>query len=1141
MEKIDQEYQVLTSGQKLASEATSISETLNILFEYEQSCVHTTCQQLHLQLVSLQLKNQFKQYGSKLAYVEDQLTMQSYLLWKSKFESNAVVTKFRQQAQKDIQFIFFCWDWKTLSKWISDLDDVGYLASILSEFRINAMELILFESKHLYLLSNMSKFWRTHIKKMHHRDSLPTGHTNWNVDRFNQTFIILQNKIIQYRLKTIFEMTYKSLWHKICLLSKHPSNRQRSASIIVQIMLHLRARVQDGIQTFWKHDGVFFNKIDNICGLLLMPDDLKLLFAQYFPKYIEEKSADMTSSIDDDDDDETSDEYESDEESDETQDRDNMNDNKVEKFGQTEIARIKNALIQNVQAKTFSYDGQTYFNCVTGHQVAEFLAKSNSYSDIEIVEIGNLLTREKWMLPLNPQHMMRITVTDLTSSNDNVNIPFTNRGTAFYRLNALNLDDKNESYDKLHHDHDHFDENHINNISNNYHDQDFDYNADSFSINVIENDCPTLYRYCFEDFFWQPIVCLMFGVFIGSIILINWWFQQASWQIEESMNWTVQSVAQRALLDLEPAFGIPQSILQIMIGALYINDIPGDKTILNGNYDSFFTSFVKYDPSKSVNSMFVYSHDDDIMIAGYIAADSNVRIAKYDASCLIMETSNGDEKFCNYEPRNRDWYKLSLHLSQNERKWTDIYLFDHQNSYGMSLVENVIFNDKKYIFVVEYSLNNVRSIFNSLSLPLDAVLYLVNDQLLFVGGSDCREGDHKMLSIESCTKNHLIKTSMELLRKNEAKSNLNHILKQGVIKWDQNIATISKFDMSWNTKANTKQTGFLIVAYTDKYRDDIHNMWWITAGVAIGMIFVSFLILIAIQSAEAYLNSTIKNGTVQIDNENNINNDQNQESELIQVKVFRSKTDRIMDVLASFRNKNKFKKIMSISQFSLFATLSIIFLLLNNTTDKSFSTLIESTMIKQEFNQVYDSFYHTISLHSDMILSAIEQRVYLADMPLYDYNANTESTWKGLLDTQVTYKDQVVKVSSIDKYLTNMMHAFSNSKNQYHQHAVYFATPNGTIFGIHSDANATASTPIMWHQDVTTNWVFQERTTDKDTGYTLHDLEGQNEHNTESIGWYDPRCRSWYINSIKYTFSGLSSICVNNDYKINSNSYFIYS
>ena len=58
-------------------------------------------------------------------------------------------------------------------------------------------------------------------------------------------------------------------------------------------------------------------------------------------------------------------------------------------------------------------------------------------------------------------------------------------------------------------------------------------------------------------------MCVCFFCF--HVCSIELFFYLANWIVEEGMEWTVQSIEQRSLLDMELAFGIPQSIVQVMI------------------------------------------------------------------------------------------------------------------------------------------------------------------------------------------------------------------------------------------------------------------------------------------------------------------------------------------------------------------------------------------------------------------------------------------------------------------------------------------------------------------------------------------------------------------------------------------------
>ena len=1131
--------------------------------------------------------------------IDDEFIMIDYLHWKSNFESKRIQKE--SIKRKGNTRCIMNWNWLQLSKWIEKLDGISYFGAVFAEFQINPIELILFDSLHIDALCLLSEAFQN-LQNNKRRKSV------YDANRLKCDFELLCLEIRKYRIQVVFEMVYQKIWSHVIRFSqtkgeksksKHNNNEnnennmknsdntsdnykninimskketiEEMARLIVEITSKFRGKSEDGIQMFWKDDAIFFNKIDNICALLLMPKKFQGAFNTYFPNYFSDgDETEIRPSI-------TSVDINK---LDKSNSSSNINTRQMSSLSSVSsdsrlhsnhLVLVQEILLANMELKTYYYNGRTYEDCVTAADIAQCIRKLNMFSDQEIIELVNELLIQHWLvrlegfnpannynnivikpaqeleentkqhplITLNETQQQTLKTATTTSSKRTVIAQFSDRGAHFYsfsnltRLSGAGIHvhgssgrSKNVRVDENTY------EKHANRISKLR-------SPRGGSFHFIENTCPFMDKHCFKEVFWQPIGCTLVGLIAISICLIVFWYDQAIWQIDQAMHLTRQSVEQTFLNDLELVFSIPQSVLQVMIGGIIINDIivkngtvslsnndPTDKTY------EFLESMPLYDPLGALSDVYVYNVNDSTLKGAYMeGGESNIYF--YNGSCLVSETAGVVS--CNYNPLTRDWYNLSLSLGKNgrlTREWTNVYQFA-RGGLGMSLVENLQYDGYNYVVVVEYTAQSIERIAESLLIPLDGVLYITNEELSVITSSvgeidliDCNSDEY---SNNDCTaENSLLKESIDIIRDMEQDGSLEAALNKTSdgyvhtkISWDSNFATIGKFDVCWTV--NGSQEFYLVLAYSDAYLDDINqttNFCLICSGI---VVIFGILLLICIQFADS---------RIQLQNVESNKKTFSWHNSGIK-KKWKSIKNKTLEFFVSLKNDSHSLQLMTkVSKIVLIVGLVAIYAMITYAKQVSYDRLIEGTLLKEEFNQVYTPVSFILQNHSDTILDMIEERIQLNKMPNYQsdpfrgiddvliFDENDFSfdniSWEGTFNDSIFNNiNNFTYASSIDKYFTNLMFSFMNNDLDFLQYSVYFATPNGSIYGattLNSTSEGTLDEVLVMRRDPTTNWIYK-------TFFATGDGYGSTEESDEFI-WYDPRCRDWYLSAIQYTFTG---------------------
>ena len=647
-------------------------------------------------------------------------------------------------------------------------------------------------------------------------------------------------------------------------------------------------------------------------------------------------------------------------------------------------------------------------------------------------------------------------------------------------------------------------------------------------FNFFEKNCAFLDRYCFKEVFWQPIGCLLFGIIVMSILLVTWWYSRAKMQIDDAMDLTAQSIEQIYLYDLETAFGMSQTILQLMIGAIYVGDISMEISANeNDQTYEFLSSLPQHDIYEAVETVFIYHVNSNILkgatVGTYMGGNA---VFTYNSSCLVTDYVNNNSSNskggnfavdCGYDPKSRPWYNFSQFLTTAEngystREWTDVYVFSSNFGLGMSLVENVQINNDRYVVVVDFTIASLQRASARLNIPLDGILYICNEKLSVITSSigqidlvDCQN----TYKNNSCTAtNELISGSLVQFREmkqdgilNSTNTDSRHHITFG----SGNVATITQFSVAWTFGGS--QHFYLILTYSDAYLDDIH--WAIRSSIIYCAVFVvcGSLLLICIQCADVSLRaSKIVPKTKFKGFESNI------KKNMDKIKL------TLIEFLASLKNDlSRIHTMTKISKILLVLGSIAMYTIVNYAKDKSYSRLIEETLVKEEFNQIYAPMTYLIFRHAEITLDVLAQRFNMNKMPGYDF------PFRGIEDTVLeAYNDNndhntsfnfnYSYGDSIDKYFSNLMLSFTSSNNYFKQDAIWMGLANGSFYGAQA---ANISYPReqveLYAQDATTNWHYSLFTATDD---------GYRDELIEESDWYDARCRDWYFYAIKYTFSG---------------------
>ena len=530
---------------------------------------------------------------------------------------------------------------------------------------------------------------------------------------------------------------------------------------------------------------------------------------------------------------------------------------------------------------------------------------------------------------------------------------------------------------------------------------------------------------------------------------------------------------------------------------LYTLNIPTDDSVINGDYSYLFDAFSSYDPSSSVYSVFMFNDNDSVIIGSYLSDtssnSSNTTGYIYNGSCLFVESnSNSNSDYVSicgdWDPRSRPWYNLSLNLNETERKWTDAYLF-YGSTYGMSLVTQLTFSNKQFIFVVEYIMSSIDTFMNTLSIPMDGVLYLANEELSVIAST---VGETDLIECNDSTSceatNNLLTDSIDVIR-DESGDNIDSSFKFGSS--NENYATVTEFSMGWSmitTEIHAKygaiaptsvQYGLLVLAYTDSYLDDINEAFWLSVALSGTVIVLSIIVIFIIERAIYYV----------------------QESKLLQDTTYHQIQSKLIKLFASLRY-NHTRQLILLSKICLGGTMVIIYCLLNYAVVESYERLVETVMVKEEYAQVYESLYFQIETNVDMIMSIMEEKLQNGDLPTYfDQTVGIADSSCKLYDDSSNCTSNSTSWNSAEKFLIDLMYSFTNDDGEFLQFGIYYATPAGDMYGPFQDSTNGSSNieMVMRRMNYQTDWVTNDYLINK-YGYSDDD------ELFYTKTWYDPRC-----------------------------------
>ena len=1108
----------------------------------------TKCKESLMKIVFNQCKYQISRIGNMIE-------MQTYL------NSSLRTSMFKNVKHNSVQI--FSWDWEETANWIQEHHKLRSICCIFSQHRINGMEISLLtheQMKYLAQLSNMYKNKNNIINKNIQKN---VNNNNDNNSKTNKLLKIICDEVLKYRIGTVFEHYYSSNMNRIvdisnqkitektirsqslpdvllsqkaksvsakgtertimtpdvvivyddteindlksnndngnqvigkshtldddddqkielsaireniqerekddeeCVMNINSNNQIRMCQIIMEIIKMFRCDPRNGIFLFWKNDAIFFNKIDNILAALSIPSDngFDILFLKYFKNFladgvdvdVDDKSARMHMMIGTG-----------------RRNNDEFSMNNMSDIGTHNNCTNHNPLSDHDHPYGTVHLGMDFKDTgsdnETQSEIDDIDSKSASIRDIFddyndedglAGGIQSISPKSKSAAKLKSAALARSksTITqdmiEIDKARPNV---FTSQSYTDIELEHLQNNasreqsisaSKTENNNKVNNKDDNSNNDDKKNSENNEKKQGYEYNK-----NVV-------------TMFWKQVCLYEILMIVGCIILIGWWYWTSIKNIGHDMEFAITSVKQRVENEVDYAFRVPVSILGTMITMLYTGDIPIDNTLINGSFNKVLNTFPNYDPDHSIYQIYVYNVDLNIILGSYICPnDANTQMWIFDgyysirgnSSCagstdddLSDNYNNSTSNFTDYYiPTERPWFELangSLSEDPGGRLWTDMYEFHYFNGSGVSLVEMVHYKNHTFVFVVEYNVNGLESIVESIKIPLNGVFYIANDKGTILATT---------ADVNASEDVSMVNRSIDKVIVNEFDTDVKKVSSEITVAWPSGMA-------SGRATTDTIQNARMVIAYSKNkaYLDEltyilVYQLIIPVSSVLLMVIGVAKIIIILYNNSKVASNS-----------------------------------------ISHCRDYTLFMK------FVMFVMFISIFIRTYIATQSLHDELIPNTAVKEEYKQSYNAFMHQITDNINMILSIVEERFYRGDMIFPDENTCDES--------QCNY--------SIDKFFISLMDVFTASNGKFNQFGIHVATPDGAMYGVWPFYRGKVEYNVtVFKRDNTTNRNTIDFKTTQD-GYA--NTSNWTIFATDET--YDPRCRPWYQNGIKYTFSG---------------------
>ena len=908
---------------------------------------------------------------------------------------------------KDKNKIIAEWNWQQVSQWAQKTNEFSVMAGVFAEFRINGIELSTMTSEQMFILSKMSHyrsnmghitsekdFDKLRTKINQHRvanmlkilyqqiwdrtiekaDSIVTKQKMSKLDKITKNIgsrkhtseinlARMQNIYAQKQPQpqqhnntsspTVVVLNSGSLSTSNVtnsmdeILSQQSimtvAKQQEMATLCVEIAAKLRSDREKGMLRFWKEDAVFFDKIDNILAILMMPKTFGEIVKGYFAHYFSD-SGDETK--------ENTEENINPFEEKEEEDDEKYENKKRSKFVLNYLTTIREKMNEGLKREDYTYNYQKFGDCVTGAQIVSFIEQFTRTRK-ECLQIADSMLKKGWIEECRDDSIVNLSKSmqnNNNNNNDNYNNSntvnhFKDRGTAFYKLlcdKSVNLNGQNRAASAL-----------------------ARYKSSSALGDRISDSLDGLHK---------PIILLGFGIVLGCFVLLKWWFDHSSGIVSKAKDLTIESIEETTNLQIEIAFGIPQAILQFTIGYLLTRDIPTNESMLDAQYDSLLTVFDKYDPYNAVHGVYIYNENDDIIVGGYRnQLNSTIEIFKWtdDEFHELNLTLTNDTQFV---PSTREWFKVATKLRNNSRIWTDLYDF-WQGVVGISLVSTVYVDNKRFIVFLDYDTNGLKHLVSNIEIPLDGTLYITSDDannytvIISKGDND---------SINSSQNE-----SKQLIKQKLASSDGSN-----ETKWSNDHATVSSFPMVWHSEQD--QTGYIVIVYSKTPLDSLYPSLWRSIGIGVVFCVLSCIFAILVTKATSKF----------IDNVNSNKNARDKCGSMIEKGLK-------LSIKCLGRPHYSIKYLIIVCEISLCLTLAIIYITSYITTDSSFESFIDNIMVKEEHNKVQNRIMYLLTDNVDLIFGVMSSRMLRDDMGPHEnltYDTFFKNTMEAITDQNLAYQ-----------------------------------------------------------------------------------------------------------------------------------------
>eukprot|EP01084_Bolivina_argentea_P008905 16657_1 len=579
---------------------------------------------------------------------------------------------------------------------------------------------------------------------------------------------------------------------------------------------------------------------------------------------------------------------------------------------------------------------------------------------------------------------------------------------------------------------------------------------------------------------------------------------------------------------------------------------------------------------------------DDHEIHLIVYDDSCLIEYGYDTTKQMRDINNINLVDCSYDPRSRPWYKLSDDMSSDidynisRSGWTHPYEFaGSQGDIGISFVAPIIDSDGTLlIFLCEMSVTSLSNSFQDTftSIPVGTVLMIatpsINDTSLDVIVSSTND---TLINNLRSTDNELITDTINYLKEN---SNIDNDKDIKNMLYDENkgyyfsLYPFSSLylDLYGDTADNLIlnktewEYGYVIIANDLSYLGLVDTASTISIIITIIMIIISFLnicwqinyyqqktknngnltrseyILSGSIKRNIAFNTFIKTQTVSSlslsysarstspkaspkpstqaniglapiksvsigldspifeDGDGltpNINDDESAYEEVMS-SMKNSSSPKNTNYRAKFVFCHCSKNILLMfTLFQILFTCVLITIIWEYMSSASIHRLFNNVISKHEFNIVSDEIYYIFET-SDMVEQTFQQN------------------FKTIIDDSVNSK------SSMDHFMINMMKSYLQPSYpfDFRPWAIYYGTPAGDFVGTFRDPNDDTLGHVR--RDKTTNWIREFVT------IATGDIPDY------SAPYYydplmDPRCRPWYEDALKNSFTGKANDAYPND------------